>query len=84
LISACSRIDGISLLNSIKEDTELHQIPVVVVTSSDRKADIPRPYDYHANSYLVKPIDFQKFQTMMNELGFYWLGWNTNPEFDAT
>jgi CheY-like chemotaxis protein len=77
------RIDGLSLLKAMKEDPELHQIPVVVVTSSDREADIARAYDYHANSYLVKPIDFQKFQTMMNELGFYWLGWNTNPEFDT-
>jgi CheY-like chemotaxis protein len=76
------RVDGLSLLKAMKEDPELHRIPVVVVTSSEREVDIAKAYDYHANSYLVKPIDFQKFHAMMNELGFYWLGWNTNPEFD--
>ncbi len=75
-------VDGLTVLKKLKEDPELHRLPVVVVTSSDQEKDIARAYNYHANSYLVKPIDFVKFHQMMKELGFYWLGWNTNPEFD--
>ena len=74
-------VDGLTVLKKMKEDPELHRLPVVVVTSSDQESDIARAYDYHANSYLVKPIDFMKFHEMMKELGFYWLGWNANPEF---
>jgi CheY-like chemotaxis protein len=76
------KIDGLTLLKLMKEDPELHLLPVVVVTSSSQESDIARAYDYNANSYLVKPIDFQKFHQMMTELGFYWLGWNTNPEIN--
>jgi hypothetical protein len=36
-------------------------------------------YDHHANSYLVKPVDFDRFIQLMNDLGFYWLGWNRHP-----
>jgi hypothetical protein len=40
---------------------------------------VARAYEYHANSYLVKPVDFAQFTQMMEELGFYWLGWNHYP-----
>ena len=41
--------------------------------------DASRAYEYHANSYLIKPLDFELFTKLMEELGFYWLGWNYNP-----
>ena len=55
------------------------QIPVVVFTSSDADKDVVRSYGFHANSYIVKPLDFKKFFQVMQDIGGYWLGWNTTP-----
>ena len=41
--------------------------------------DVGKAYEHHANSYLVKPLDFDKFTKLMDDLGFYWLGWNHYP-----
>ncbi len=73
------RVDGLEVLKFIKESPELKRIPVVILTSSDAESDIARSYDYHANSYIVKPLDFNMFTKLMYDLGFYWLGWNTKP-----
>ncbi len=40
---------------------------------------LPKAYGSHANSYVVKPLEFKKFTELMRDLGFYWLGWNENP-----
>jgi CheY-like chemotaxis protein len=74
------RVDGLEVLKFIKESPDLKRIPVVILTSSDAEADIARSYDYHANSYVVKPLDFNMFTKLMSDLGFYWLGWNTKPD----
>lgn len=76
------RVDGLEVLKTIKESPHLHRIPVVILTSSDAETDIARSYDYHANSYVVKPMDFKTFTRLMKDLGFYWLGWNTPPHLD--
>ena len=73
------KIDGIDVLKQIKNDERLKTIPVVILTSSDAETDIIKAYYNHANSYLVKPMDFNKFNELMNELGFYWLVWNQRP-----
>lgn len=73
------KIDGLEVLQEIKEHEKLRAIPVVVLTTSKAEKDVAMAYKYHANSYLVKPLDFNSFTQMMDELGFYWLGWNTNP-----
>jgi two-component system, response regulator len=73
------RIDGLEVLRIIKENPELRRIPVVILTSSDAESDIAKSYDYHANSYVVKPLDFKTFTRLMEDLGFYWLGWNASP-----
>lgn len=73
------RIDGIDVLRRIKGDTDLARIPTVILTTSGAETDMARAYDAHANSYLVKPVDFDKFTTMMETVGFYWLMWNANP-----
>jgi DNA-binding NarL/FixJ family response regulator len=52
---------------------------VVVLTTSKAESDIARAYDNHANSYLVKPVDFDRFRQLMRDLGFYWLIWNQHP-----
>jgi CheY-like chemotaxis protein len=73
------RVDGLEVLKIIKTTPSLLRIPVVVLTSSDAESDIAQSYDYHANSYIVKPLDFKTFTKLMKELGFYWLGWNAKP-----
>ena len=73
------KVDGLEVLEHIKQTKELLRIPVVVLTSSDADLDIAKAYDFYVNSYLVKPIDFKKFTDLMKDLGFYWLGWNVNP-----
>lgn len=73
------RVDGLEVLKTIKTTPELLRIPVVILTSSDAESDIAKSYDYHANSYIVKPLDFKTFTRLMKDLGFYWLGWNTKP-----
>ncbi len=73
------KIDGLEVLREIKNTEGLKRIPVVILTTSQAEIDASRAYDYHANSYLVKPLDFELFTKLMEELGFYWLGWNFNP-----
>ena len=70
---------GLKYLKEIKTTPHLQRIPVVILTSSDAETDIAQSYDYHANSYVVKPLEFKKFTQLMGDLGFYWLGWNTSP-----
>jgi len=73
------KIDGLSVLQQIKQSEDLRVIPTVVLTSSESDRDILSAYRNHVNSFLVKPLDFDKFSELMRELGMYWLGWNTNP-----
>jgi len=73
------RVDGLDVLRTIKTTPGLQRIPVVVLTSLEAESDIAQSYDYHANSYLVKPLDFKTFTHLMKDLGFYWLGWNAKP-----
>ena len=73
------RVDGMEVLKTIKEDADLKSIPVVVLTTSEAEKDVAKAYYNHANSYLVKPVGFEDFRKLMDDLGFYWLGWNTNP-----
>jgi CheY-like chemotaxis protein len=64
---------------TIKENDNLKTIPVVVLTTSEAEKDVAKAYYNHANSYLVKPVGFEEFKQLMDDLGFYWLSWNTNP-----
>ena len=73
------RVDGMEVLKTIKDDEELKRIPVVVLTTSEAERDVAKAYHNHANSYLVKPVGFEDFKNLMDDLGYYWLGWNTNP-----
>lgn len=65
-------------LKVIKTTKELVRLPVVVLTSSKAEVDVVSAYEYHANSYVVKPLDFDKLVGLMQDLGFYWLAWNAN------
>jgi CheY-like chemotaxis protein len=72
-------IDGHEVLKAVKESCELRVIPVVILTSSQNKADITRAYSNYANSYLVKPMSSDTLVKMIGSLGVYWLKWNRNP-----
>ena len=73
------RVDGLEVLKEIRSADSLKGLPVVILTTSSGEADIARAYDYHANSYLVKPIDFQQFIELMKQFGYYWLETNYHP-----
>lgn len=75
------KVDGHEVLAAIKEDRNLHTIPVVVMTTSAAETDRARAYKHHANSYLVKPVDFDKFRQLVSDLSLYWGVWN-QPPFD--
>jgi two-component system, response regulator len=76
------KIDGHEVLKTVKEDEMLHTIPVVILTSSEAEADMDEAYRHYANSYLTKPVDFEKFHRMVQELDFYWTIWNCPPVFE--
>jgi len=76
------RVDGIDILKAIKRDENLKCIPVVILTTSEADKDVAKAYYNHANSYLVKPVGFEEFRQLMDNLGFYWLSWNTNPKIN--
>lgn len=73
------KIDGLEVLKTLKSTPFLADIPVVVLTTSDADSDVEKACKNHANSYLVKPLDFAKFTELMNLLGFYWICWNKKP-----
>jgi len=74
------KVDGLEVLRRIKEDEQLKHIPTVVLTTSSAEADMASSYKYGACSYLVKPVDFEKFTKLLEAFGYYWLAWNRFPE----
>lgn len=73
------RIDGIEVLRRIKSDKRTSHIPIVVLTSSREDRDLVHCYKLGVNSYVVKPIDFEKFTEAVKNLGIYWLELNEVP-----
>lgn len=67
------KVDGIEVLRRIKADERTSKIPVVVLSASGEERDLERAYRLGANSYVVKPIQFAEFSTVIMNLGFYWL-----------
>lgn len=74
------KVNGIEVLRRIKEDERTRSIPVVILTSSKEDPDIQKCYSYGANSYIVKPVAFEKFVEGIRDLGFYWLLLNQSPK----
>jgi CheY-like chemotaxis protein len=73
------KVDGIDVLRAVKANPSLAAIPVVVLTTSDSESDVSTAYEHHANSYLVKPDDFGRLDSMLKDVGDYWLDWNVQP-----
>lgn len=73
------KVDGLEVLKEVKASPDLQTIPVVILTTSAAERDMAMAYEYHANSYVTKPVDFSTFNKLMTDLGFYWLAWNKRP-----
>jgi len=73
-------VNGLEVLRAIKQDTRTKSVPVVVVTSSREDPDVKAAYELGANSYVVKPVDFESFTEAIGNLGLYWLLINQPPK----
>lgn len=73
------KVDGIEVLRRIKLNDITKKIPVVILTSSKESPDVEKAYFLGANSYIVKPVDFDGFMKGIADLGFYWMLLNQNP-----
>lgn len=73
------RIDGLQVLKEIKNNPETKVIPVIMLTSSKEEKDIIQSYQLGVNSYIIKPVDFDKFVDAIRDLGMYWLLLNQHP-----
>ena len=73
------KVNGLEVLQRIREDERLKRIPVVMLTSSKEDPDIKRCYDLGVNSYVVKPLEFEEFRIAISNLGLYWMIINQPP-----
>jgi two-component system response regulator len=67
------RVDGLEVLTAIKADERTQAIPVVIITSSAEDPDVQKAYQLGANSYVIKPVQFDSFMDAMIRVGIYWL-----------
>ncbi|MCF8223349.1 MAG: response regulator [Bacteroidales bacterium] len=73
------KVDGLEVLREIKSNEDTKVIPVIILTSSREETDMIDSYRLGVNSYIVKPVDFEKFVEAIRELGLYWLLLNQQP-----
>ncbi len=73
------KVDGLEVLRRVKSDERTKVIPVVILTSSKEESDLVESYKLGANSYITKPVDFDKFAQIVSEMGLYWLLVNQPP-----
>jgi CheY-like chemotaxis protein len=75
------KVSGLEVLQQLKSDPHTQMIPIVVLTSSAQDSDVIESYKLGVNSYIVKPVDFEQFNKVVEQLGFYWLLMNRSPTF---
>ena len=73
------KVSGLEVLAEVRNDARLRTLPVVILTSSREEPDVARAYELGANSYIVKPVDFEQFLRAVSEVGLYWLLINQSP-----
>jgi len=73
------KLDGRQVLQQIRKDEGLHNLPVVVLTTSEQEGDVIRSYDLGCNSYITKPVGIEAFMRSLRELGIYWFELVTLP-----
>lgn len=66
------RVGGLEVLRLLRDNPVSQNVPIVVLTSSDEDADVQTAYRLHANSYIVKPVDFEKFMDVAAQIELYW------------
>jgi two-component system response regulator len=73
------KVDGVTVLQTIKSDPRTRMIPTIILTSSNEPRDLKACYGMGANSYIRKPVDFDEFVEAVSHLGLYWLMLNEPP-----
>jgi len=73
------KVDGLEVLKKIRGSEELHNIPVVMLTSSKEEQDLINSYKLGVNSFIVKPVEFSSFTQAVKDIGFYWMILNELP-----
>ncbi|MGO4883526.1 MAG: response regulator [Bryobacteraceae bacterium] len=73
------KVLGLEVLRAIRSDPRTRRLPVVILTSSNEERDVAAGYDLGVNSYIQKPVDFNRFAQAIQQLGFYWLILNEPP-----
>jgi CheY-like chemotaxis protein len=74
------KVSGLEVLKIIKQSKKIQHVPVVMLTSSSNEVDLQTAYELGANSYLIKPVDFEQFLLLTTTLCEYWINLNTKPE----
>jgi CheY-like chemotaxis protein len=77
------RLDGLQVLESVRGDSELRNVPIVMLTSSREEEDLLRSYELGVNAYVVKPMGFQDFINAIEDLGVFWAVLNEPPPGSA-
>jgi CheY-like chemotaxis protein len=77
------KVDGIEVLRAIRSDSRTRAIPVVVLTSSKEQRDVVESYKLGVNAYIQKPVDFDKFRGVIEQMGMFWLLVNQPPPREA-
>jgi CheY-like chemotaxis protein len=73
------KVDGLQVLERVKQDSSLKSVPIVMLTSSREEIDVARSYGLGVNAYVVKPVDFEDFVQALRELGLFWAVVNEPP-----
>ncbi len=73
------KVDGLEVLRRLRADNRTKFLPVVILTSSKEEQDLINGYNFGANSYIRKPVDFTQFMEAVRQLGLYWLVLNESP-----
>jgi len=76
------KVDGLEVLKRLKADPRTMAIPIVMLTSSNEQSDSVRSYQLGVNSYIVKPVNFERFAQAVRDLGMYWVLLNQSPKHD--
>jgi DNA-binding response OmpR family regulator len=73
------KVNGLVILEKLKQDERTKMVPVIILTSSRQEDDIRKGYDLNVNSYIVKPVDFDDYVETVRQVGEYWLFTNESP-----